>query len=64
MASQTLRLKINQELLKRAKKIDTFKWRLGDWDIKIKATKGWSVFNTKTGSSNVALFFELYGEQL
>lgn len=62
MASQTLRLKINQELLKKAKKIDAFKWKLGDWDIKLRPTKGWSVFNTKTGSSNVALFFELHGK--
>ena len=50
MTSKAMRLKIDPVLLKIARKVDRFKWRLGDWDIKLNPTKGYTVFNYKTGS--------------
>ena len=58
MASKNRRLKINPELLEIAIKIDRFKWRLGDWDIKLNPTKGYSIFNRKTSSGNIAEFYK------
>jgi hypothetical protein len=51
-------LKIDQSLLKNSNKIAPFKWRVGDWDISLNPTKGYSVFNYKTGSSNLREFYE------
>ena len=60
MSSEAMKLKIDPNLLKIARKIGRFKWRLGDWDITLKPTKGYHIFNFKTGSSNIAKFYQEY----
>lgn len=62
MSSEAMRLKIDPNLLKIARTIGRFEWRLGDWDITLKPTKGYRVFNRKTGSSNIAKFYQKYFE--
>jgi len=62
MSSRARRLKIDPILLKIARKNDLFTWRLGDWDIVLKPTKGYHVFNRKTGSGNIAKFYQEFYE--